>query len=138
MALGEIIRFSSLNEAMVARSALEAAGFHPHLFDEYRANMVWTEQTAIGGIRLVAPDFEVSEARDFVLRPRRRVRAPAIIRTSNPVVTTAYLFASAFIGWPLAGLKRPDWFHRTTAIAIIAIIVFTFILFRMPRGWTHL
>jgi hypothetical protein len=133
MALVEIVRFSSLQEAIVAKSALEAMGFHPVVFDEYRANMIWTEQIAIGGIRLLVPDFEFSEARAFVLRPRRRVKPTAIMKAPNPLETIGYLIACAFFGWPLSGLRRRDLFHRATAVAIIAIVAFTFILFRLRR-----
>ena len=134
MALVEVARFSSLQEAVIARSALEAMGFHPQVFDEYRANLIWTEQTALGGIRLVGPDFEASEARAFLGRPRRRMKSYPAIAQPPHLAALGYLAACALFGWPLAGFKRPDVFHKVTALVIIVMIASPFLLMRLLRG----
>jgi len=69
MALIEIARFADLREGQVAKSALIALGFRAVLFDEYRASVLWTEQSAIGGLRIIVPEVEATEAQEFLPAP---------------------------------------------------------------------
>jgi hypothetical protein len=80
MALGVVAVFSSLVEARIACGALQAAGVDAKLFDDHFGSVMWLDQTAIGGFRIVAPADDVQAARVFLRearsasRPRRRDR----------------------------------------------------------------
>ena len=81
MALVECRRFL-LPEALVARATLEAAGFHPLLFDEFRASLIWTEQLTIGGVRLMVHDQELCRRRRCSRKSTRR--RPARLQLLQP------------------------------------------------------
>jgi hypothetical protein len=126
MALVEIVRFADLREAQVACSALTAMGFDPFLFDEYRAAAIWTEQSAIGGLRIVVPQDQAEEAKAFV--DAVRASPPTAKAAPEPVYEAfwmAGMLAACFmVGWPLAGFRRTDRFHRGAALGITLATVF--------------
>jgi hypothetical protein len=60
--------FSAFNplEAQVARSRLEAAGFHAVVTHELSALSIEGYSMAAGGILVQVPDTEAAEAREFL------------------------------------------------------------------------
>jgi hypothetical protein len=60
--------FSAFNplEAQVARSRLEAAGFHAVVTHELSSLSIEGYSMAAGGILVQVPDTEAAEARDFL------------------------------------------------------------------------
>ncbi len=77
MGLSVVARFSSLAEAEVAGSALQAAGFYVHLFDTIFGRLFWTDQVAIGGFRVMVPEEQIADATaylDEINRSRPRWR----------------------------------------------------------------
>jgi hypothetical protein len=124
MALAEVARVWNLAEARVAQSALDAAGFTVFVFDEHRGAMVWTEQLALGGIRLMAPADEADDARQLLSQARSSSPpdAAADRRGWGSLATLPNVVACLVFGWPLAGLKQPDTFHRVSALAICTVI----------------
>jgi hypothetical protein len=59
----DIARFASVNEAAVARNALEAAGIPAFLDGAATATWLWHFGTAIGGVRLFVRPGDVEQAR---------------------------------------------------------------------------
>ena len=55
MTLSVVATYSSLPEAYIAAGALRAAGFDAEVFDGNFGSVVWMDQVAIGGFRVVAP-----------------------------------------------------------------------------------
>ena len=130
MALAECRRFPLLPQALVARATLEAAGLHPFVFDEYRAAMVWTEQFAIGGIRLMVPEQELEPATQILLdiESRARSAAPTIPSPARPAYLLMLFLLSVSVGWPIAGFRLRDRFHRVTALVVTVLLVSAYIL----------
>lgn len=60
--------FTALNptDAHLARSRLEAAGFHPVVMHETAALSMEGYAMAAGGIRVQVPEDEVADAREFL------------------------------------------------------------------------
>lgn len=56
-------------EAQLARSRLEAAGFHPYVAHELSALSMDGYSLAAGGIRVQVPDDEAEDAREFLNSP---------------------------------------------------------------------
>ncbi|HLZ54436.1 MAG TPA: DUF2007 domain-containing protein [Verrucomicrobiae bacterium] len=56
-------------EAQLARSRLEAAGFHPFVADELSALSIEGYSLAAGGIRVQVPETEAVDAREFLNPP---------------------------------------------------------------------
>ena len=56
-------------DAQLARSRLEAAGFHPFVADEMAALSMEGYALAAGGIRVQLPESEFTEAREFLDAP---------------------------------------------------------------------
>ena len=138
MALVEIARFADMNEAQVAGSALRAAGFHPVLPDEHVASVVWTDQFAIGGIRLSVPGREAADARDFITEVRASDRYRAVTaedeRRETAVGVASVLFASMLFGWPLARLKRPGRPMKAVAVVLMALTVAMWLARLLPHA----
>ena len=132
MALVECRRFPTLPQAQVASSALSSAGLHPYVFDEFRASMLWTEQFALNGIRVMVPDDELAVATEILGEdpPAGPIHHAARIRGAS--LSFAMWAALAFlVGWPVAGFKRPGLFHRVTAavatVLILAMVALTYL-----------
>lgn len=71
MALAEVKRFSSLQEAQIAAGMLRSIGIDASVCDaEYGATM-WIAQQALGGFRLTAPEEDVQDARTLLRQDAR-------------------------------------------------------------------
>jgi hypothetical protein len=120
VALVEVRRFADLQQALVARSALEARGLHPFVFDSTTGSVLWIDQFALGGIRLMAPEDEVAVARELLADPAAGPQpwGPPTLEGGTPAGIIAAFGAATFVGWPLAGFKRPGRFHRAAALLL--------------------
>ena len=56
-------------DAQLARSRLEAAGFHPFVAGELAALSIEGYSLAAGGIRVQVPESESADAREFISAP---------------------------------------------------------------------
>lgn len=59
-------RYSFPIEAQIAKSALNAAGIAAYLADEHTINMQWLYSDALGGVRLMVAEENVSEAEEIL------------------------------------------------------------------------
>ena len=120
MALTECRRFPSFQAALVAQSALRAAGVHAFVFDEFRASVVWTEQFALGGVRVMVPTDELEAAGAILGAPEAStpldMRRPP--RPRDMAALLVLLPLTLVVGWPLAGFRRADLFHRASALVL--------------------
>jgi len=66
----EVARFSTLPEAELAAALLQRHGIVARLPDRDMATMMPHLHIAIGGVRVVAPEGQITEARDIVKRAR--------------------------------------------------------------------
>lgn len=67
----EVARFATLPEGELAVTLLRDHGIDAYLPDRQMATSMPHLQTAIGGIRVVAPDDQIVEARDLIARARK-------------------------------------------------------------------
>jgi hypothetical protein len=58
-----VAAFTSVHEAQLARSVLDAAGIPAVLENEHVISMNWTYSNAVGGVRVVVPADQLDEAR---------------------------------------------------------------------------
>jgi Putative prokaryotic signal transducing protein len=58
--------FTSVHEAHLARSVLEAAGIETTIADEHLVSMTWTYSNAVGGVKVLVPDDRLEEARSLL------------------------------------------------------------------------
>lgn len=123
MAFVEAARFWDVREAQIARSALEASGIAVFLPDEYRAQAVWTEQNAMGGVRLWVNDTDLEAARGFlsVVRSAQVLPPPAVsVGSLSGMVATGIL--SFIFSWPLVAFKGPSaWRKAFAAFWVLAL-----------------
>ena len=128
MALVECRRFL-LPEALVARATLEAAGFHPLLFDEFRASLIWTEQLTIGGVRLMVHDQELEPARALLAEIHSKASTTTATSSarSRPWLFLLLLILAFVVGWPIAGFKIHDRLHRLTALSVTVLLISFFL-----------
>jgi len=56
-------------DAQLARSRLEAAGFHPFVANEAAALSIEGYAITIGGIRVQVPEAEAADAKEFLKAP---------------------------------------------------------------------
>ncbi len=56
-------------DAQLARSRLEAAGFHPFVANEAAALSIEGYAITVGGIRLQVPEAEAADAKEFLNAP---------------------------------------------------------------------
>jgi hypothetical protein len=68
MSLVTVLTAFNPTDAHLARSRLEAAGFHPTVAHETAALSMEGYAMAAGGIRVQVPETEASDARDFLNR----------------------------------------------------------------------
>ena len=66
----EVARFSTLPEAELAAALLQRHGIAARLPDRDMATMLPHLHIAIGGVRVIAPEGRITEARDIVERAR--------------------------------------------------------------------
>jgi hypothetical protein len=58
--------FTSVHEAHLARSVLEAAGIDATIADEHLVSMTWTYSNAVGGVKVMVPEYRLEEARSVL------------------------------------------------------------------------
>jgi hypothetical protein len=58
--------FTSVLEAHLARSVLEAAGIEAWIADEHTVSMDWTYSNAIGGVKVLVPEDRLPEAQSLL------------------------------------------------------------------------
>jgi len=58
--------FTSVHEAHLARSVLEAAGIEAAIADEHLVSMTWTYSNAVGGVKVLVPPHRLEEARSVL------------------------------------------------------------------------
>lgn len=132
MALVETARFLDVHEAQIARSALNASGIDAVLMDEFRAQAIWTEQLAIGGVRLFVPEADFGSARAFLERIRSEGAAASqsskltpLMAVHSTISMVGLLIASALFGWPLAAFKRQNPGYKTFSVLWIGLVLIT-------------
>lgn len=74
----EVARFSSLPEAEAVAALLRTHGIAARLPDSQTLGAAAYMQTALGGVRVVVPDYQVMEARELVRRARAGEFAEAL------------------------------------------------------------
>ena len=79
----EVARFSTLPEAELAAALLQRHGISARLPDRDMATMLPHLHIAIGGIRVVAPEGRITEARDIVQRAREGAFAADVDENSG-------------------------------------------------------
>jgi MFS family permease len=139
MGLSVVARFSSLVEARVACGALQAAGIDAQLFDQNFGSVMWIDQTAIGGFRVVVPDAVVANAaayfRDF--RPPAPTAEPAAedgVRVGDYGLSVLALVLAFVLGpvagWLVVGARRGrfDWRVVGLAVVTLGLVVVTLVL----------
>ena len=84
-----VARYFERTEAVVARSALEAAGIPAHLADENITRLAWFYSLAIGGNRLFVPEERLQEAR-ALLATNSRLEKPRTHATTAPETVKIY------------------------------------------------
>jgi hypothetical protein len=125
VALREAARFASLAEADVACSALNACGLKAEVFDRNWGSNIWTNQVALGGIRLMVPDTQFEDA-DFYLREVRPSDPIALRWRSHPQFLRAIPLAFLAVvlgdwgGWALAVLLVRPTLLRSAVFAFYA------------------
>ncbi len=67
----EVARFASLPEAEAVAALLRTHGIAARLADAHTGNVVSHMQIALGGSRIVVPDYQIVAARDLVARARQ-------------------------------------------------------------------
>jgi hypothetical protein len=55
--------YTSVLEAQLAKSVLDAAGVPARLADEHLVTMNWTYSNAVGGVKILVPEEQLEEAR---------------------------------------------------------------------------
>jgi hypothetical protein len=136
VALAECRRYPLLPQALVARSALEAAGLHPIVFDFWRASVFWTEQFTLNGIRVMVPEQELEAAQQLLaqvdpVRPPAKSAGP--LRPPN-LLLWVLMAACIFIGWPIAGFRRPTRFHQVSAL-ILTLVGLGIVALELSNSW---
>lgn len=71
MDLLEVARFTTLPEAELVVALLRRHKIDARVADREMANSMPHLQVALGGLRVVAPDFQIVAARDIVARARK-------------------------------------------------------------------
>jgi putative signal transducing protein len=58
--------FTSVHEAHLAKSVLEAAGIEATIADEHLVSMTWMYSNAVGGVKVLVPGERLEEARSLL------------------------------------------------------------------------
>ena len=125
MGLSVIARFSTLTEAQVACGALRSAGFHAEVFDQSFGTMVWTDQVAIGGFRVVAPEGELADAVAYLKQAENEAPEPESSASRGDGPWGAAAAASALtvgvdFSWLLLGVRNR--LKRGGALSILELL----------------
>lgn len=116
--------FTSLPEAQLACTTLQAAGLDAELGDERLVSMQWLYSHAIGGVKLLVPDDQAAEAGDILdtsaipdeaLAPDQPeaclhcggTEVDSVLEGVKPAMLSLLL-----IGVPLARVRRVHRCHR--------------------------
>jgi hypothetical protein len=112
MSLAVVARYWNLPEAHVAAAALRSAGVRAEVFDDQFGVMFWTEQSVLGGFRVVAPADELAEAAGLLasIAPPPSPETLAPPRGSKLRLFGTFLLAASnpmgVWGW-IAATRRP-------------------------------
>jgi hypothetical protein len=68
--------FTSVHEAHLAWSVLQAAGIEARVADEHLVSMYWLYSNAIGGVKVLVPEAQAEEARHVLASCIEDVEAP--------------------------------------------------------------
>jgi hypothetical protein len=143
MGMTVVATFMNLPEAQVAASALESGGLHPLVMDQGWGSVVWIEQAALQGFRLVVPSEEVADAVAFfralppLRKARARSRSPIAVAQSNwwrVVAAILGLGLAPVFGWLAVGL-RPKLYRGGGSVAfggmlaVVAVVLIVATLF---------
>lgn len=140
MALSVAANFASLSEAHVAAGALRAAGFDAQVFDDHFGTMVWMDQLAIGGFRIVVPVEERADARAFLREvvqqaPRRRPSPREKGYGWRAMALAFGLVFGASGGWAIVGMKRRASYPGRTGVADMLVVSIALILVVAVAAW---
>lgn len=61
-----VAAFTSVHEAHLARSVLEAAGIETTIADEHLVSMTWTYSNAVGGVKVLVQADRLEEAKSLL------------------------------------------------------------------------
>ncbi len=104
-----VARFHDYHEALVACSALQAAGVRPHLAENFHASVAWHYVIALQGIRILVPHSDFEIARAVLDGANHASDAPRGAANPRPTPTELILAGAAFL---IAGLPFPLWLRR--------------------------
>jgi len=68
--------FTSVHEAHLARSVLQAAGIEATVADEHLVSMYWLYSNAIGGVKVLVPEAQAQDAREVLASCVDALEAP--------------------------------------------------------------
>jgi hypothetical protein len=68
--------FTSVHEAHLARSVLQAAGIEATVADEHLVSMYWLYSNAIGGVKVLVPEAQAQHAKDLLASCIDALEAP--------------------------------------------------------------
>jgi hypothetical protein len=112
-------------EAHLARTRLESEGIQCVVRDEYLVRVNWLLSNAIGGVKLMVPEWEADRARD-ILRPRPRL---VVVADETDVAGEDELICPRCRSYDV-------YFHRfNQRIAGLAWLMFGFIVPWLSRKW---
>ena len=129
MALVVVAKFCSLQEAEVAASALRSGGLYAVVFDAFFGGVVWNEQVALQGFRLMVLADDREDAVGFFrglpdYRPRRVKLKPAAAAADGlwRVLTVIVWFFLPPFGWMMVGALRRGRKGRLAEMAMGGLI----------------
>ena len=127
MALAVAATFSSLSEAQIAAGALRASGFDAQVFDDNFGTMMWMDQVAIGGFRVIVPEAEQADSAAFLrdvakAAPRRRQSPREKGVVWRAIALLAGLALMPEVGWLVVGVRRRSSFSRPVGVALIIVV----------------
>ena len=140
MALSVAATFASLPEAQIAAGALRASGVDAQVFDDNFGTMMWTDQVAIGGFRVIVPEVERADAVAFLRdvaksAPRRRPspRERGVLWRALALLAGLALLPEA--GWLVIGLKRRASYPGRAGFAVMFVVSMALFLVVTIAAW---
>lgn len=111
LSLGVFDSYTEIGRGLVAKSMLEAAGFHPSFENFYYASILPPEMLALGGLKLKLPFAEMNDARAYMYAasvdaPLEHDPLPER-KFGRWMAPSSYLFLYAFAFFPLPVLFLP-------------------------------
>src|SRR5262249_38652718 len=90
----------------------------------------WTEQLTLNGVRVMVLREDLNAARALLdeLDPPKPAIARGPTAGGSSLLLLLTFLASLFIGWPIAGFRRPDLFHRVSAAALTLVTILVLLL----------